>query len=85
MFLWIKGDITEESRRDKFLRLHKARVDAVADKIRLLSQLENPYTYEYSRNDIDNTVSMLMNLIAELEIKFKRGLAKRERIRGRVA
>ena len=83
MFIWQKRQFMGESRNDRFERLRKQRVLAVEEKIRVLSQLENPYTYEYTRDDIDAITSALTDRIVELEQKLQRGLRKAEMIKRR--
>jgi hypothetical protein len=41
-----------DKKRDAFARLAEKRTNAVLERIRLLSNLSNPYAYSYSEDDV---------------------------------
>ncbi len=43
---------SNETKREAFVRLAERRTNAVLDRIRILSNLGNPYAYEWEEEDI---------------------------------
>lgn len=73
----------EETRNPTFERLPNQRLLAVEEKIRVLSQLAKPYTYDYTRDDIDEITTTLTDRIAELEQRLQRGVRKAQMMKRR--
>lgn len=60
-----------ETKRDKFVRLAEARVNAAVDKIRVISNLSNTSNYEYTAEDVRRIIKALRSAVDNLEENFK--------------
>ena len=56
--------MTNESNRERFVRIAEARTQKILDTLRLLGNCSNSYAYECTQKDIDKIFSAI-----ELEVK----------------
>ena len=68
---------TTETKRDAFRRLAERRTNAVLDRIRVLSNLSNPYAYEYSEEDVRQIFQAIDQELKAARVKFQ-NVKKRE-------
>lgn len=73
----------DETKREKFDRLAGKRVAAVEDAIRKLSNLSNPYQYEYDREAADGLLGRVEQALRRAEHDFTKGLVKQHNLRQR--
>ena len=75
---------TDESPRDKFIRLCEPRVTRAANEIRKIKQLFNPRVYQFTPKDLDLIETILDKKIAELrataEVVLKQKPANRPQV-----
>ena len=69
-----------ESKADKFRRLMNARMTATLDKIRLLSNLSNRASYEYTPEQVEKIMAALRNEIDWLEREFQPRAAETKKV-----
>ncbi len=67
-----------ETRREAFVRLAERRTNVVLDRIRILSNLANPYAYEWEEEDIRRIFGAI-----EEELRFSRQRFQRKHRRRR--
>lgn len=60
-----------ETKADAFKRLAKSRVNAALDRIRLIGNLSNKSSYDYTEEQVDKIEQALINAIAEVKVKFQ--------------
>ncbi len=60
-----------ETKRDKFVRLAENRTNKALEQIRLLGNLSNKSTYEYSKQDVEKIFNALENEIANSKKQFQ--------------
>lgn len=61
----------QETKRERFLRLAKKRVDKTIDSLRILGNLSNKSVYEYTDEDIEQMFEALDQVIVEVKAGFK--------------
>ena len=60
-----------KTKRDKFVRLAENRTNKALEQIRLLGNLSNKSTYEYSKQDVEKIFNALENEIANSKKQFQ--------------
>lgn len=60
-----------ETRSDRFKRLATHRTNAVLDKLRLLGNLSNKSSYEYSEEDLRKIFSAVETQLKAVKTKFQ--------------
>lgn len=61
---------TSESPRDRFKRLATARTNAVIQRLKVLGNCANRYSYEYTEDDIKKIFSAIETTLAEVKKRF---------------
>ena len=61
---------TKETREEKFRRLAESRVNAIFDKMRLLSHLANKSNYSYSDEQVDTIFRAIQKDLNATKAKF---------------
>ena len=69
---------SNESKREKFVRLAEARTNKIIDMLQLLGNCSNSSTYEYTQQDVDKIFSAIEAEVREAKQKF----AKTESVKG---
>ena len=59
-----------ESKHDKFVRLRNARLERTAHAVRLIGNLANTYTYEYTRGEAEGIVNVLRSAARDVADAF---------------
>lgn len=72
--------VDNETKADKFKRLMNKRMTVALDKIRLIGNLSNKATYEYTDEQIAKVISTLRNDIDWLEREFAPKSAESKRV-----
>ena len=62
--------MTDETKREKFIRLAENRVNSTIKKINLIGNLANKSNYDYSKDDVDKIIKTLKKSVSDLESKF---------------
>ena len=62
-----------ESRRDRFVRLANKRVNKALKAMRLIGNLSNRSSYEYTDADINKIIRTLDAELKELRLRFETG------------
>ncbi len=68
----------EETRRQKFQRLSESRKEDLKERLRILGNLANPSSYEYSQEEVDSIFSEIVNAMQEAKSKFEKNLPDRK-------
>jgi hypothetical protein len=63
---------TQETKREKFVRIVEARTNKIIDMIQLLGNCSNASAYEYTSGDIDKIFSAIENELKEARKKFNK-------------
>jgi len=66
----VKEKIDNESTGDRFKRLAGQRTQAVLDKIRVLGNCANPYSYKYSYDEIKHIFKTIEDELKVVRTKF---------------
>ena len=61
---------TNETKRDKFLRLATQRTKDVLSRLRILGNCANRSVYEYNESDVDKIFSAIDNQLKDVKAKF---------------
>ena len=69
---------TNETKREKFIRLAENRTQSVLKGIDLLANLANPNAYEYTKEDLDKVVNAIKDATLDLEMTFGLAAAKKQ-------
>ena len=69
---------SNETKREKFVRLAEARTNKIIDMLQLLGNCSNSSTYEYTQQDVDKIFSAIEAEVREAKKKF----AKTESMKG---
>ncbi|MCX5868574.1 MAG: hypothetical protein NT009_14045 [Proteobacteria bacterium] len=69
-------EIKKESAEDKFRRLAETRVNAVLQKIRILSNLSKP-PYKFGDEQVEKIFQAIRSELSEVEEKFKKRGSKK--------
>ena len=65
-----QSEETIEGKHQKFLEIAKPRMDSALDKIRLVGNLSNRATYEYSETEIKQMVKALEQATEDMAQRF---------------
>ncbi len=60
-----------ETRDERFKRIAEKRVNAVLDKLRLLSQTSNRGNYDYTDEQVSKMFRVIRSAVTEAEASFK--------------
>lgn len=63
--------MSNESKRDKFVRLAEARTNKIIDMIRLLGNCSNSRVYEYNKDDVKKIFSTIEDELKIAKSKFE--------------
>lgn len=63
--------MSNESKRDKFVRLAEARTNKIIDMIRLLGNCSNSIVYEYNKDDVKKIFSTIEDELKIAKSKFE--------------
>ena len=63
---------TQETKRDKFVRLAEARTNKIIDMIQLLGNCSNLGAYDYTQQDVDKIFTAIENELREAKKKFNK-------------
>lgn len=69
---------SNETKREKFVRLAEARTNKIIDMLQLLGNCSNSSTYEYTQQDVDKIFAAIEAEVREAKKKF----AKTESVKG---
>lgn len=62
--------LTNETKRDKFLRLATQRTKEVLSRLRILGNCANRQVYEYNEADVDKIFSAVDKQLKDVKAKF---------------
>jgi len=68
---------TEETKRERFVRLAEARTNKIIDMLQLLGNCSNSSTYDYTQQDVDKIFSAIESEVREAKKKFNRVESKK--------
>ena len=68
---------TQESKREKFVRLAEARTNKILDMLELLGNCSNQSAYDYTQQDVDRIFSAIESEVREVKKKFGKNDAKK--------
>lgn len=74
----VKEKFTNETSRERFLRLASQRTQAILDKCRILGNCANPYIYEYTEEDIKKIFKTIEEQIRATRSKFTSVTSKKK-------
>ena len=66
---------TQETKRERFVRLAEARTNKIIDMIQLLGNCSNTAVYEYTQNDVERIFQAIELEIREARKKFTKDTA----------
>ncbi|MFA5273260.1 MAG: hypothetical protein WC353_03805 [Candidatus Peribacter sp.] len=64
--------MTQESRKERFVRLATKRTNAVLEKLRVLGNCSNTALYDYAEEDVDRIFSALSKEVNDTKAKFSK-------------
>ena len=62
--------MSNETKREKFVRLAENRVNSVLKGIELLGNLSNSSNYDYNKEDLDKIIKSLKTAVSDLEKNY---------------
>ena len=65
-----------ESKNARFKRLAENRVPNAVKKIQLVTNLADPYAYDYSEEEVNKIVRAIRSEVEDMTASFKKGLKK---------
>lgn len=68
---------TQETKREKFVRLAEARTNKIIDMIQLLGNCSNSSAYDYTQQDVDKIFAAIETELREAKKKFSKVEAKK--------
>ncbi len=68
--------VSEESKRDRFIRVAEGRTNKIINLTRLLANCSNKNTYEYNSEDVNKIFVAIENEIKEARRKFNESSSK---------
>ena len=68
--------MTSETKNEKFKRLAETRVQAAIKKMSLITNLADPYNYDYSKEEAHKIINAIKSELDEIRQAFERGLKK---------
>ena len=63
---------TQETKREKFVRLAEARTNKIIDMLQLLGNCSNSSAYDYSQQDVDKIFTAIEAEVREAKKKFSK-------------
>jgi len=72
-----------ETKRDTFLRLAETRLKAIQDKLRILTNLANVYSYEFKESDIDKLFKEIDESVRGARKEFESALKHKKKMLNR--
>lgn len=63
---------TQETKREKFVRLAGARTNKIIDMLQLLGNCSNVNTYEYTTDDVNQIFTAIETELRETKKKFQK-------------
>ncbi len=70
--------MSSETKNAKFKRLAETRVQSAIKKMSLITNLADPYNYDYTREEANKIINAIKSELEEIKQAFERGL-KREK------
>ena len=71
--------MTDESRRDRFVRVAEARTNRILDTMRLLGNCSNKSNYDYTEEDVKKIFGALEAELKHQKSRFLGGASSEER------
>ena len=68
---------TQETKRDKFVRLAEARTNKIIDMLQLLGNCSNTSAYDYTQQDVDKIFAAIETELREAKKKFNKTESKK--------
>lgn len=68
---------TQETKRDKFVRLAEARTNKIIDMLQLLGNCSNTSAYDYTQQDVEKIFGAIENELKEAKKKFNKVESKK--------
>lgn len=65
----------EETKHEKFIRLGEGRVKNVIKYLRLVGNLANTTSYEYTKTDVEFLLETITDKFQELKFQFRKSLS----------
>ncbi len=62
--------MSDETKREKFVRLAENRVNSVLKGIELLGNLSNSSNYDFNKDDLDKIIKTLKAAVSDLEKNY---------------
>ena len=62
--------MSEETKREKFVRLAENRTNRIIDQLNLLSNLSNKNAYEYTQKDVNKMFKAIEEALTDAKRKF---------------
>lgn len=69
--------MSQETKRDKFVRLAEARTNKIIDMIQLLGNCSNANAYDYTQQDVDKIFGAIETELREAKKKFNKVESKK--------
>jgi len=69
--------MSQETKRDKFVRLAENRTNKILDTLQLLGNCSNQNAYEYSKKDVDKIFNAIQNQLNETKKRFEKQDSKK--------
>ena len=63
---------TQETKRDKFVRLAEARTNKIIDMLQLLGNCSNASAYDYTQQDVEKSFAAIEAEVREAKKKFSK-------------
>ena len=68
---------TQETKRDKFVRLAEARTNKIINMLQLLGNCSNTSAYDYTQQDVEKIFGAIENELKEAKKKFNKVESKK--------
>ena len=68
--------MNSESKNARFKRLAENRVPSAVKKIQLVTNLADPYAYDYSEDEANKIIKAIKSEVDDMQASFKKGLKK---------
>lgn len=63
---------SQETKREKFVRLAEARTNKIIDMLQLLGNCSNSNVYDYTQQDVDKIFAAIETAVREAKKKFSK-------------
>lgn len=63
---------SQETKREKFVRLAEARTNKIIDMLQLLGNCSNSSVYDYTQQDVDKIFAAIETAVREAKKKFSK-------------